>query len=48
MVRIEEDRTVLNTLEDTPSGKRPLGRLKCKWRIVLEYILKRYVSIGEI
>ena len=31
IARMEEGRSTFNILTGTPTGKRPLGRLRCRW-----------------
>ena len=31
IARIEEDRSAFKILTGTPTGKRPLGRPRCRW-----------------
>jgi hypothetical protein len=37
-----EMRNAYNILAGESEGKRPLGRPRCRWQIILEWILERY------
>jgi hypothetical protein len=45
---MEEGGGAFKILTGTIAGKRPLGRPKCRWEEILEWILKEWVSIREI
>ena len=45
---IEKGRSVFKVLISKPTGKRPLGRLGVHVRTILEWILKKWVSIRGI
>ena len=47
-VKMGGDRSGLKFLTSKPTGKRPLGRLRRRWRTLLEQILKKLVSIRGI
>ena len=38
--RMEEDRSAFKVLTGTPTGKRPLGRPKCRWEEDIRMYLK--------
>ena len=40
VARMEEDRSAFNILTGTPTGKRPLGRPKCRWEDYMRMDLK--------
>ena len=42
---LEEGRTAFKIFTGKPTGKRTLGRPSRRWRIILEWILKEYISI---
>jgi hypothetical protein len=42
VVRIGEVRKVYNILVEKPEGKRPLGKSRRRWRIMLDWILEKY------
>jgi hypothetical protein len=39
---VRERRGVYGVLVGIPAGKRPLGRTKHRWRIILRWILKKW------
>jgi hypothetical protein len=41
-----EKRNAYRILVGKPEGKRQLGRPRCRWRIILEWILERMVWYG--
>jgi hypothetical protein len=43
---MEEDRKVYRFLVGKPEGKRPLGRLKCRWEDVIRMDLREIGSGG--
>jgi hypothetical protein len=46
-----EKRNAYSLLVEKPKGKRPLGRQRCKWVILLRWILERYdcmVQTGSV
>ena len=45
---MEEGRSAFKILTGKPTGKRPLGGLGVDWRTILEWTLKRYVSMRVI
>jgi len=48
IARMEESRSAFKILTGTPTGKRPLGRPRRRWRTKLEWILNKWVSIRGI
>ena len=48
LVRMEEGRNAFKISTGTPTGKRPLGKPRRIWEEILEWILKKYVSIRGI
>ena len=45
VARMEEVRSAFKLLAGTPTGKRPLKRPRAGGRTILEWILKKYLSI---
>ena len=41
VARMEEGRSAFKFLTDTPTGKRPLGRLRRRWEENIRWILKK-------
>ena len=41
IARMEEGRSAFKILTGKPTGKRPLGRPRRRWRTILEWTLKR-------
>ena len=41
VARMEEGRSAFKILTGKPTGKRPLGRPRRRWRTILEWTLKR-------
>ena len=41
VARMEEGRSALKILAGKPTGRRPLGRPRRRWRTILEWTLKR-------
>ena len=49
VARMEEGRSAFKILTDKSTGKRPLGRpRRSRWETILEWTLKKYVSIQGI
>ena len=48
VARIEKGRSAFKLLTGKPTGKRPLGDLGVDGRTILEWTLKRYVSMRGI
>ena len=48
VARIEEDRSAFTIVTGKPKGRRPLGRPRRRWETLLEWILKKYLSIRGI
>ena len=48
VARMEEDRSILTTLADTHTGKRPLGKPMVEWRTILQWISKKWVTLRGI
>ena len=48
VARMKEGRSIFKNLTGTPTGKRPLGRPRCRWEGNIRTDLKRYVSIRGI
>ena len=42
---MEEGRSAFKILTGKPTEKRPLGRPRRRWRTILEWVLKKYVSV---
>ena len=47
VARVEESRNAYSVLVGIPEGKRPLGRARHTWRIILKWVSKRWVVILE-
>ena len=43
VARMEEDRSAFKTLTGKPTGKRPLGRPRCRWEDNIRINLKEMV-----
>jgi hypothetical protein len=41
VARIREERNANRLLLRKPEGRKPLGRLRCRWRIILRRFLER-------
>ena len=45
MERVEEGRGVHKVLVGKPEGKRPLGRPRRRWGIILRWILRKWEGV---
>ena len=45
VARMEEERGVHNILVGKPEGKRPLGRPRRRWRVILRWILRKWEGV---
>ena len=45
VVRVGERRDAYMVLVGKPDGKRPLGRPRRRWGILLEWIVKKWASV---
>ena len=48
VARMEGGRSAFKILTGTPAGKRPYGSIGIDGRTILEWILKKYISIRGI
>ena len=49
VARMQEGRSAFNTLTGKPTGKRPLGRPRCRWKDNIRFDLEeKWMSMGEI
>ena len=48
MARIEEGRGVHKVLTGKPEGKRPLGRPRRRWEVILRWILRKLEGVWRL